>query len=916
MSLETVATLAAPIIEKPVACVSDASARHLRHLTKFRDNFECLRDKANELVAHTEDVKRRIEVEETNQQMERTRMVVQWLQKAEASQKEVDLILQKCSGEIEQRCCANYRPKNWWARYKLGKKVCKELITITDLISQGKFDAVAGKSRPAQVEVQPASRTVGMDAKFEEVWSWLGDDQAKIIGIYGMGGVGKTTLLKKINNKFEGEVSSFDLVIWVVVSSKFSAQNVQKQIMKRLGLTWSEDDDQNYNARRVFDVLSKKKFLLLLDDVWEGLDLEIIGIPSPYTCNNNISKVVFTTRSEKVCGSMEANKKYKVLVLEWEQAWELFQQKVGEGTLSCDPEIPKLAKAVSEECGGLPLALITTGRAMSNKKTPREWKHALATLKQYASRFEGMDEKVFSILKFSYDNLEDDTARDCFLYCSLYPEDHDINIEEIIYFWIGEGFFDEFEEFDMARGRGYAVITTLKSACLLEMGSEEELHVKLHDVVRDLALWIARNKYLVQAGVGLSQAPKIEDWEGKERISLMRNGIRELIGAPNCPRLVTLMLQQQDIVLPHVVLLSVIPDDFFHYMPNLKVLDFSQARINYLPKSIGCLLELQYLNLRNTHIKTLPKELRNLEKLKYLNLWATLFLDSMPPGTISCFPRLQVLYLDNLDMDGLIEAELETLQQLGRLDLFIKKFLIHQNMLLSQRLQSCLEILKLHGCYELTELALMSSLHLGKTKRLRQLTIYECSNLEKLTINSSLEADKDDMGPLFTLEVLYLSGLPKLSNILWAETATQVHFKLLTTVHILGCNALKDISWLVLAPFLRYLYVYNCSELEEIILDRFAAVTIEDQNALSRLVEIVLISLPNLKSIVTTSFSFPSLQSIKVLGCPLLKKLPFASNNIHNSKLLEIRGNVKWWEELEWEDQTIKTSLQPIFITF
>ncbi|KAL5698140.1 hypothetical protein ACHQM5_029216 [Ranunculus cassubicifolius] len=911
MSLETVETLAAPIIERHVACVFDVTARHVRYLTKFIDNFECLRDKMNELVAHKEDVKRRIEVEETNQQMERTRMVVQWLQKAEASQKEVDLILQKCSGEIEQRCCANYCPKNWWARYKLGKKVCKELITMADLISQGKFDAVAGKSRPAQVQVQPEDRTVGMGAKFEEVWSWLGDDQAKIIGIYGMGGVGKTTLLKKINNKFEREVSSFDLVIWVVVSSKFSAQNVQKQIMKRLGLTWSEDEDQNNQAHQcIFNALSKKKFLLLLDDVWEGLDLEAIGIPSPHTSSNN-SKLVFTTRSEQVCGSMEASKNFKVPVLEWEQAWELFRQKVGEGTLSCDPEIPKLAKAVAEECGGLPLALITTGRAMSNKKTPREWNHALAMLKQYASRFEGMD-KVFSILKFSYDNLEDDTARDCFLYCSLYPEDFNIEIDEIVDQCIGEGFLNKFEKYDMIKGQGHDVIATLRSACLLEMGSFGESHVKLHDIVRELALWIARNKYLVQAGVGLSQAPKIEDWEGKERISLMRNGIRELIGAPNCPRLVTLMLQQ-DIVLPPVVL-SVIPDDFFHYMPNLKVLDFSRAGIKYLPKSIGCLLELQYLNLRNTWITTLPKELRNLEKLKYLNLWGTRFLKSIPLGTISCFPRLQVLYLDNLYMDGLIEAELETLQQLGRLDLFIKRFLIHQNMLLSQRLQSCLEILKLYCCFELTELVLMSSLHLGKTKRLRQLHIYECSNLEKLIINSNLEVDKDDMGPLLTLERLFLVDLPKLSKIIWTETPTHLHFKLLWTVYISNCNAVKDISWLVLAPFLRYLSVYRSSDLEEIVLDRFAGVTIEDQNAFSRLVEIVLSDLPNLKSIVTTSFSFPSLRSIKVDRCPLLKKLPFASNNIHNSKLLEIKGNVKWWEELEWEDQTIKTSLQPIFI--
>ncbi|KAL5712559.1 hypothetical protein ACHQM5_014720 [Ranunculus cassubicifolius] len=899
MSLET---LAAPIIERHVACVSDVTARHVRYLTKFIDNFECLRNKMNELVALKEDVKRRIEVEETNQQMERTRTVDQWLQKAEASQKEVDLILQKCSGEIEQRCCANYCPKKWWARYKLGKKVCKELITIADLISQGKFDAVADKSRPAQVEVQPASRTVGMDAKFEEVWSWIRDDQTKIIGIYGMGGVGKTTLLKKINNKFEGEVSSFDLVIWVVVSSKFSAQNVQKQIMERLGLTSS--DDQNIQARCIFNALRKKKFLLLLDDVWEGLDLEIIGIPSPHT-SNNISKVVFTTRSEKVCGSMEASKNFKVPVLEWEQAWELFQQKVGEGALNYHPEIPKLAKAVAEECGGLPLALITTGRAMSTKKTPREWNHALAMLKRYASRFEGMD-KVFSILKFSYDNLEDDTARDCFLYCSLYPEDHDIAIEEIIHQWICEGFFNEFEEFDMARDQGYAVIRTLKSACLLEMGREEELHVKLHDVVRDLALWIARNKYLVQAGVGLSQAPKIEDWEGKERISLMRNGIRELTGAPKCPRLVTLMLQHYFPSRSEV--LSDISGEFFQYMPNLKVLDLGGTGIKYLPKSIGSLLELRYLNLRYTRIKTLPDELGNLVKLTHLDLSYTVELINIPNGILSCLSRLQVLHLGYLCWDDQIEAELEALQHLRMLDLRINKLPAPQGLRFSQRLQSCLETLFFVGCSELTELALMSSTHLGKTKKLRILDIDNCG-LEKLTINS-LEADKDDMGPLLTLEVLWFQYLPR-SSMIWEETATHLHFKHLTKVYIINCGALKDISWLVLVPFLRNLYVYNCSELEEIILGRFAAVTIEDQNALSRLVKMEFWDLPKLKSIVKAPFSFPSLQSIKVARCPLLKKLPFSSNT---SRLQKIEGGAKWWNELEWEDQTIKTSLQPSFI--
>ena len=92
---------------------------------------------------------------------------------------------------------------------------------------------------------------------------------------------------------------------------------------------------------------------------------------------NNGSKVVFTTRSEEICGRMEARKIVKVDCLEWDDAWDLFQKKVGDQTLCFHPDIPELARAVARECGGLPLALITIGRAMAYKKTPQEWRHAI-----------------------------------------------------------------------------------------------------------------------------------------------------------------------------------------------------------------------------------------------------------------------------------------------------------------------------------------------------------------------------------------------------------------------------------------------------------------------------------------------------------------------------------------------------------
>ncbi|KAJ4721582.1 Disease resistance protein family [Melia azedarach] len=98
----------------------------------------------------------------------------------------------------------------------------------------------------------------------------------------------------------------------------------------------------------------------------------------------NVSKVVFTTRELEVCGGMEAQKSFKVESLRYEDAWRLFEEKVGKETLDSHPNIPELAETVAEKCGGLPLALIVIGRAMACKKTPQEWEHAIEGVKEFS----------------------------------------------------------------------------------------------------------------------------------------------------------------------------------------------------------------------------------------------------------------------------------------------------------------------------------------------------------------------------------------------------------------------------------------------------------------------------------------------------------------------------------------------------
>ncbi|KAK9205295.1 hypothetical protein WN943_015562 [Citrus x changshan-huyou] len=102
-------------------------------------------------------------------------------------------------------------------------------------------------------------------------------------------------------------------------------------------------------------------------------------------------QVVSTTREFEVCGCMEAHESFKVECLRYDDAWKLFEQKVGRDILDSHPNIPELAETVAKECGGLPLALVTVGPAMASKKTHQEWEYAIEVLRSSASKFTGME---------------------------------------------------------------------------------------------------------------------------------------------------------------------------------------------------------------------------------------------------------------------------------------------------------------------------------------------------------------------------------------------------------------------------------------------------------------------------------------------------------------------------------------------
>ncbi|MBA0880957.1 hypothetical protein Goshw_023247, partial [Gossypium schwendimanii] len=832
--------------------------------------------------------------------LKRLERVQLWLSKAETMIIEAERVVEEGPQQMNNLFLGGCASKSCLSSYKFGKKVAKMLQEINDHMSKGAFEKVAENQPATSVIVRPEEQPIALESTIQKVWSCIVDKDVGVIGLYGLGGVGKTTLLIQINNKFSTTPNGFDVVIWALVSKDYDVGKIQDRIGGNLG--FSDDSWKNKSvdqkATDIYGILSNKRFVVLLDDLWQRVDLNQVGIPKP--SQENGSKLIFTTRSLEICGEMGARRKIKVECLEPEKALELFQDKVGDETLNSHPDIPNLAKQVAERCGGLPLALITIGRAMACKTTLEEWNYAIEMLKRCA--LPKMENEVFPLLKFSYDNLPNATMKCCFLYCCLYPEDYCIPKKRLVEYWFCEGLLDKFDRINEAQMQGGDIISSLLNACLLERDGED--YVKMHDVIRDMALWITRkfeateDTFFVKAGAQLSQEPYVKAWERVKRMSVMKNEIQLLEETPKYPNLRTLFLSNNH--------LNVISDGFFQFTPHLTVLDLSKNwNLRALPKGISQLVSLECIDLSWTGIFELPMELKSLTKLKMLDLSYMSDLKNIPQYLISSFSKLQIFRLwfirmlrrnkdypneDNVLNEG-NEKLLEELKGLKRLNI------------LSTPIKSmfCLERFLSFDLFRRSTQALQ----LFDFREPERFDVLCLQNLERLE----------------TLQFLYCGimeiKMEKLSTWVSSSTNSTSCFHALSTVKVFHCKKLRDMTWLILAPNLRNLDIFGCFEMEAILseekLGEVAGVTgIPYPKSFLKLETLYLCHLPKLKSIYRDALPFPCLKHINIKYCEELKKLPLNPDSAKGN-LLSIEGSKDWWARVEWENEATRDAFLPSF---
>ncbi|KAH9714943.1 putative disease resistance protein [Citrus sinensis] len=860
-----------------------------KYIWGLKGNLDDLLTEKENLIAKKLDLLNKVRLaEQTQPRAQRTSTVKLWFERVDRSVTQVEGLQEERDQEIDRLCLGGFCSKDLISSYDFGKKVEKLKEEVIKLREKGEAmkEVYEGVPEGAAVAIAVDRTIVGQESILDQVWRCITDQKKNngIIGLYGMGGIGKTTLLKQVNNKFCSEEHDFDVVIWSVVSREPNLKQIQEDIGKRIGFSTDSWQRKSFEERAsdITNTLKHKKFVLLLDDIWESeIDLTKLGVPLQ-TLDSG-SRIVFTTRFEGTCGKMGAHKnRYKVFCLGDDDAWKLFEGVVGRYVLNKHPDIPKLAEDVARQCHGLPLALKTVGNAMASKVYPEEWKEAIEILSASASKFEDMEKKVLSSLKFSYDSLPKDELRSCLLYCYLFPEDSEILKTELIEYWKSEGFVD--------CSSGWGVLGALVRACLLEEAGDR---VKMHDMIRDMALWIAKEveeeeNFLVRAGVGLTDAPKIEEWEGVKRISLMQNKIQSLPQIPTCPRLQTLLLASNRI--------KEITESFFQSLPSLRVLSLRRNRsLTELPVGISSLVSLHHLDMSSTKVRGLPQELKALVNLRYLNLEYTRGMSRIPQQLISSFSKLQVLrmlrcgrrYQPIVEEGNVLSAdteslmkEIHSLEQLNLITLSLHGSRGVENFLKFPKLQNITQALSLEDCNSLP----LNLFHLANMEHLEELYI-EDSNLEDWNVDCAGEVQK----------------MRKLHSVL-----------------IRNCSNVKDLTWLVFVPNLKWLRIVGCDDMEEIIsVEKFEKLSevsemMGELNLFSELELLVIRNASNLERIYRDPLPFPQLNRISILKCPKLKKVPLNSSSAKGRKIV-IAGQKEWWEELQWEDQATQNAFSPCF---
>ncbi|KAL5999771.1 hypothetical protein ACLOJK_038056 [Asimina triloba] len=341
---------------------------------------------------------------------------------------------------------------------------------------------------------------VGIDKPRDHLIGWLlrGEQRHSTIAVFGMGGLGKTTLVKKVYDSDQVK-KHFETYAWITVSKTFKKKEVLQDMITQFYKAKKEQAPSGVDAMTdiqliqvLRDFLQSKRFALVFDDVWELDAWKLLSLALPgHECG---SRVILTMRRRDLASSCcigPSDYVYEPQPLNPNMAWSLFCQRAfpANNDNQCPPELEQLARSLVKKCCGLPLAIVTLGGLLASKdQTYAVWD---VTHRSLGTEIENDNlRSMMKILWLSFIDLPY-YLKSCFLYLSVFPEDYYIGSRFIISLWIAEGFIIRKEGMTLEEV-GESYLNALINRSLVQVREWERygrmVPFRIHDLLLEIVI--------------------------------------------------------------------------------------------------------------------------------------------------------------------------------------------------------------------------------------------------------------------------------------------------------------------------------------------------------------------------------------------------------------------------------------------
>ncbi|XP_072956553.1 uncharacterized protein [Typha angustifolia] len=445
-----------------------------------------------------------------------------------------------------------------------------------------------------------------------------------VITVVGIAGVGKTTLVQYVCNDERVRSHFHHPPIWIWASQDFNVVDMTRTMIQACGGDAREVTELSLLQENLVRLLSGKKFLLVLDEVWSVDKESWERLQAPFNCAGNGSKVIVTSQNLKVAKIMGSGCGYHLSCLSDESCWLICQKQAFDGqNRDALAVLEPIGKEIAKKCKGVPLVAKVAGGLLRSSIDEEHWNDVLQS--DLWTNDEVVNE-VMAALRLSYDHLPFYLKR-CFAYCSLFPKDHIFEKEQLVRLWMGQGFLEPNERLKPGDiGENY--FNELVERCLFQQNDQSEGRYVMHDLFHELAESIAGNECFRTEDYGLRN---IHEEARHSSLVPSHSEIEQTIGCDSFDggALRTFLFIGR---LNHGLFYVKIPDILFTVLKCLRALDLSNTSIEELPSSIGNLIHLRYLSLVNTKIRRLPESICCLVNLQCLNLKNCNELIELPQG--------------------------------------------------------------------------------------------------------------------------------------------------------------------------------------------------------------------------------------------------------------------------------------------